>query len=81
MDGQGRPGAAEVERLIGDWISVVNIDDASEASNIGHATGLQAGIHWEAIDEDFRSPACCRPRNYMRLPNETLRAGQKRRRR
>ena len=39
------------------------------------------GIHWEAIDEDISVASLLQPENYMRLPNETLRATQKRRRR
>jgi uncharacterized protein len=43
VDGQGQPGAREVERAVGNWITVVDIEDCSEVNRLQTASGLQAG--------------------------------------
>lgn len=43
VDGKGRPGASEVERAVGDWITVVDIADPFQVKQLQNALGLQAG--------------------------------------
>jgi hypothetical protein len=43
VDGKGQPGAREVERAVGNWITVVDIEDRLQMNLLQNASGLQAG--------------------------------------
>lgn len=43
VDGKGQPGASEVEQAVGDWITIVDIEDSAEVTRLQSALNLQAG--------------------------------------
>jgi predicted nucleic acid-binding protein len=43
VDGHGKPRAEEVERAMGNWISVVGAKDTSKVTKIMDVAGLQSG--------------------------------------
>lgn len=43
VDGQGQPGAREVERAVGNWITVIDVEDRLQVNRLQTASALQAG--------------------------------------
>lgn len=43
VDGKGQPGAIEVEQAVGDWITLVDVDDRSQVNRLQSTIGLQVG--------------------------------------
>jgi predicted nucleic acid-binding protein len=43
VDGKGQPGAREVEQAVGNWITVVDIEDRLQVNSLQNASGLQDG--------------------------------------
>jgi uncharacterized protein len=43
LDGKGQPGASEVERAVGDWITIVEVEDRPQVNRLQSVLSLQAG--------------------------------------
>jgi len=43
VDGQGQPGASEVEKAVGDWITPVDVEDRFQVNRLQSTLGLQVG--------------------------------------
>jgi predicted nucleic acid-binding protein len=43
VNGEGQPGASEVEQAVGDWITLVDVEDRSQVNRLQSTIGLQVG--------------------------------------
>ena len=43
VDGKGHPGASEVEQAVGDWITIVEVEDRAQVTRLLSVLSLHAG--------------------------------------
>jgi predicted nucleic acid-binding protein len=43
VDGKGQTGASEVEQAVGDWITILEVEDRAQVLRLENALNLQAG--------------------------------------